>query len=68
MSILIEHLIEENTQEHTGAMKKFGDKWYIAKPMNFFSFKRIKDAIRVLTGKSQAFHYMEDIWKDNCFK
>jgi hypothetical protein len=65
MSILIDRLIEENTQEHTGAMKKFGDIWYIAKPMDINFFKRIKDAIRVLLGKSQAFHYMEDVWKEN---
>jgi hypothetical protein len=60
MSTLIDKLVEDYTKEHTGAYKKINDIWYIAKPINVFSFKRIKDALRVLTGKSQAYHYMED--------
>ena len=35
--------------------------WYIAKPYNISSFKeRLKDAYRVLIGKSQAYHFKED--------
>lgn len=36
-------------------------RWYIAKPYNISSFKeRLKDAYRVLIGKSQAYHFKED--------
>lgn len=36
-------------------------KWYKAKPINNLPFKdRIKDSIKVLTGKAIAVHFKED--------
>lgn len=39
-------------------------KWYVAKPLPFYSYKivlnRIKDAVRIIRGKSFAVHYKED--------
>lgn len=56
MSILIDDLLNQ-----TGVAQQFGNYWYIAKPYEGFYLKqRIKDAWRVLTGKSRAYHYMED--------
>lgn len=62
MSTLIDDLIDLRTcnQEFNGA-------WYIAKPYEFFGFtafiRRLKDAWRVLTGKSRAYHFYEDTLK-----
>jgi len=62
MSTLIDNLIDLRTcnQEFNGA-------WYIAKPYEFFGFatfiRRLKDAWRVLTGKSRAYHFYEDTLK-----
>lgn len=56
MSILIDELIAtEHDQEEVG------NKWYIAKPLGKKSFiQRCRDAINVLWGDAQAFHYFED--------
>ena len=62
MSTLIDNLIDLRTcnQEFNGAR-------YIAKPYEFFGFatfiRRLKDAWRVLTGKSRAYHFYEDTLK-----
>lgn len=63
MSILIDELIksggivDQNFDEGSG-------KWYRAKPYGYFGLKglllRVKDAWRVLIGKSRAYHYHED--------
>ena len=62
MSILIDKLIQEN--KNNSNYVKFGDIWYIAKPLEAKTLcvfaKRIKDAFRVLIGKSKAYHYKED--------
>jgi hypothetical protein len=56
MSTLIDNLINQ-----TGVNQQVGHYWYIAKPYEgFYLKKRIKDAWRILTGKSRAYHYKED--------
>ena len=60
MSILIDELLELRTQN-----QEINGKWYIAKPIdcNFgiaTKIHRLKDAYRVLTGKSRAYHFKED--------
>ena len=59
MSKLIDDLMKD-----TCTNQEYGGYWYIAKPYKAFGFKgfidRAKDAWRVLTDKSRAFHYMED--------
>ena len=59
MSELIDDLMKD-----TCTNQEINGYWYIAKPYGFFGFKgfvnRVKDAWRVLIGKSRAFHYMED--------
>jgi hypothetical protein len=57
MSILIDALIQR--EKDTQQQAKDG-KWYCAKGISYFSLSRIKDAIRILTGKSRAYHYKED--------
>jgi len=62
MSILIDKLLEEVATSTTSQAKDL--KWYIAKPLPFYSLKtklqRIKDGLRVINGKSFAVHYKED--------
>ena len=56
MSTLIDNLLYLSTQN-----QEINGKWYIAKPYDISSFKeRLKDAYRVLIGKSQAYHFKED--------
>ena len=56
MSILIDELI---SIEHDQG--KVGDTWYIEKPLNKKSFiQRYRDAMNVLLGNAQAFHYFID--------
>ena len=62
MSILLDKLLKEMD---TSNMAQSNDlKWYIAKPIPFYSLKtkiqRIKDGFRVMIGKSFAVHYKED--------
>ncbi len=57
MSILIDNLFRSSVQEFN---QNINGKWYIAKSIDYFQFSRIKDAIRILTGKSRAYHYKED--------
>ncbi len=55
MSILIDALIKDTTQESVG------NSWYITKPLNKISFRqRIKDAISVFYGNARAYHYFQD--------
>lgn len=60
MSILIDKFIEISKNRAVEIDKK----WYIAKPISYFSYielpGKIKDAYRVLVGKSIAVHYKED--------
>jgi hypothetical protein len=67
MSRLIDDIVFENTngqilkelqcsEESPWHRKTF----WIAKPMNFWSFRRVIDAFRVMLGKSVAVHYKED--------
>ena len=62
MSILLDELLKEADASTTSQGKYV--KWYIAKPLPFYSlktrFQRIKDGFRVMNGKSFAVHYKED--------
>jgi len=58
MSVLIDELI--NDKIITSHKVYICKKWYIAKDIEYFSFKRIKEAYRVLIGKSRAYHFKED--------
>lgn len=56
MSVLIDHLLDNNYIE-----VEINGKWYVAKPYDTRKFiSRFEDAIRVLRGKSYAYHYRED--------
>ena len=56
MSTLIDNLLYLSSPN-----QEIDGKWYIAKPYDLRSFKeRLKDAYRVLIGKSQAYHFKED--------
>ena len=56
MSILIDKLINISKDK-----EEVGGTWYIAKPLGKKSFiQRYRDAINVLWGDAQAFHYFED--------
>ena len=57
MSILIDNLIIN----FKNCNQQFNNEWYIAKPFGLQSFRhRLKDAYRVLIGKSYAYHFKED--------
>lgn len=60
MSVLIDDLVKTSSVKQE--IKE--NYWYIAKPYGFYGWRglvtRVKDAWRVLTGKSRAFHYKED--------
>ena len=62
MSILIDKLLKEVNTSTTEQAKDL--RWYIAKPIPFKSitelYKRVKDGIRVVRGKSFAVHYKRD--------
>ena len=59
MSVLIDDLVKT-----TNVNQEIKGYWYISKPYGFFGWRgfiaRVKDAWRVLTDKSRAFHYKED--------
>ena len=59
MSELIDDLFQRKSVK-----QEFNGKYYIAKPYDYYGWQtiiyRIKDAWRVLTGKSHAYHYKED--------
>ena len=59
MSILIDDLMS-----YTTVNQEINGSWYIAKPYDLQGFaglkQRIKDAYRVLIGKSRAYHFKED--------
>ena len=57
MSKLIDDICRSDNPEYVDAK----GCWWIKKPINKQLFrKRVKDAIRVLQGKSFACHYKED--------
>ena len=57
MSIIIDRLVQMESEPKAC----YDGYWYAAKPMEIFSIKeRIKDAWRVLVGKSRAYHYKAD--------
>lgn len=72
MSKLIDDLIQETKQNNAHIEYEFG--YFTAKPYDlqicsiptFFEVmqNRINDAIRILMGKSRAYHYMEDEYND----
>jgi hypothetical protein len=59
MSILLDELLKEER-----IMTYIEPRWYMAKPIPYYSIKtllnRVRDAIRVIRGKSFAVHYKED--------
>ena len=67
MSILIDELLKKNFEQ-----REVLGTWYIAKPMGKKSFiQRYKDAIMVLWGNAQAYHYFDDeaeTWGEVCDK
>ena len=73
MSKLLDSIISNESTNAVQSGFKLDDGkviWMIAKPLSpSFSFRkyymRIKDCIRILTGKSFAYHYFED---DDKFK
>ena len=72
MSKLLDSIISNESTNAVYSKFNLGDRkiWMIAKPLSpSFSFRkyymRIKDCIRILTGKSFAYHYFED---DDKFK
>ena len=63
MSILIDTLITNHASgPRAGVNGKNGNSyWVIAKDIELFSIQgRIRDAWRVLTGNSRAYHFYED--------
>jgi len=63
MSILIDKLIIDNANgPRAGVNNKNGTSyWVIAKNIELFNlWGRIKDAWRILIGKSRAYHFYED--------
>lgn len=64
MSILIDELLGVYSPAGTPTYRRVKDKMYIAKPCDYYGLYtiilRIKDAFRVLIGKSKAYHYWED--------
>jgi hypothetical protein len=61
MSILIDELLKE---ECNPTLTQIDSKFYIAKPIPYYSIfsliDRIKDALKVFRGKAFAVHYKED--------
>ena len=61
MSLLIDELLKE---ESNPTLTQIDSKFYVAKPIPFYSIftfiDRIKDGVRVMRGKSFAVHYKED--------
>lgn len=61
MSMLIDVILKAGLEN---AKEERDGRWYIAKGYPYWTFHlqwlRIKDAIRVLLGKSQAYHYKSD--------
>lgn len=59
MSILIDELVKL-----TNCNKQYFEGWYVAKPYEstgFLAFlRRARDAWRVLTGRSRAYHFYQD--------
>lgn len=64
MSILIDDLVRVYSPSGTPGYRRVKNKMYIAKDIDFYELStilyRIKDAWRVLIGKSRAYHYWED--------
>ena len=64
MSILIDDLIGVYGPSGGCGYRRVDNKRYIAKDCEFYGIQtiilRIKDAFRILIGKSRAYHYWED--------
>jgi hypothetical protein len=61
MSQLIDKLVTVESKNKV----EINGEWWIAKPLCDVSLTaRIKDAWRILIGKSQAYHYFEDVIKE----
>jgi len=66
VSVLIDKLIDGMNSCHVELVIDGKKGWYIAKPLcSSFSFrklfKKLKDCISILNGKSFAVHYKEDM-------
>ena len=57
-------LIDEIIFTESGSQCEIDGRWYIAKGYPYWTFqlqwRRVKDAFRVLIGKSRAYHYKAD--------
>lgn len=64
MSTRIDNLINSYINNPVTSQSKNDGKWYVAKPLSYGGIReyknRIKDAWRILQGKSQAYHYEVD--------
>ncbi len=61
MSILIDKLVADDSLLKRAKALYVGDGWFIAKPLEIFSIRgRLKDAWRVLVGRSRTYHYRRD--------
>ncbi len=64
MSILVDELVGVYSPSGTPGYRRVDNKMYIAKPYDYYGLstiiRRVKDAFRVLIGKSHAYHYWED--------
>lgn len=67
MSQLIDTWIYVNTRVYPSQVQVDGE-WYIAKPISYDRQfvplqNRLRDALRVLTGRSFAVHFKQDEWE-----
>ena len=65
MSILIDKLLSDKKDYQTTNNGELNGGWFIAKPLSPSLFckeiiRRLKDAYRIITGRSFAVHYRED--------
>jgi hypothetical protein len=64
VSILIDDLVRVYSSTASPVYRRVGNVYKIAKDCDYYGLcgfiQRIKDAYRVLIGKSRAYHYYED--------
>ena len=64
MSILVDDLVRVYSPAASPGYRRVRNGYKIAKDCNYYGLygliQRIKDAYRVLIGKSRAYHYWED--------
>ena len=60
MSVLIDVMVRNSHK--FPAKEEYNGRWYVAKPLEIFSVVgRLRDAWRVLIGRSRAYHYKRDM-------